>query len=239
MTRLLVSVRDADEAEIALAGGADLVDVKEPSRGSLGRADDTVIAEVLRRVSERRPVSAALGELRDWRGELPPAGLTYVKWGLAGCGGSERWRTDLTEIAQQLSGCSPVAVVYADWREAEAPESWEIIDFVIQSPIRVLLVDTWKKEGATLLDWMNYDSIDNLCRQCRSSNVTVALAGSLGTEEIQTLLPSRPDWIAVRGAACAEGERTGGIMRERVRVLKDLLARESGPFHEESQRFPR
>ena len=36
---LLVSVRDAAEAELALAGGADVIDVKEPNRGSLGAAE--------------------------------------------------------------------------------------------------------------------------------------------------------------------------------------------------------
>ena len=36
MTGLLVSVRSAEEAEIALAGGANLIDIKEPSRGALG-----------------------------------------------------------------------------------------------------------------------------------------------------------------------------------------------------------
>ena len=36
MTGLLVSVRDAAEAEAALRGGATLIDVKEPRHGSLG-----------------------------------------------------------------------------------------------------------------------------------------------------------------------------------------------------------
>ena len=36
---LLVSVRSADEAIAALAGGADVIDVKEPNRGALGAAD--------------------------------------------------------------------------------------------------------------------------------------------------------------------------------------------------------
>ena len=36
MTRLLVSVRSAAEALAALAGDADLIDVKEPAGGSLG-----------------------------------------------------------------------------------------------------------------------------------------------------------------------------------------------------------
>ena len=38
MAKLLVSVRSADEAEVALEGGADIIDVKEPLHGSLGWA---------------------------------------------------------------------------------------------------------------------------------------------------------------------------------------------------------
>ena len=65
MAGLLVSVRSVAEAEIALAGGAAIIDVKEPSRGALGRADDTIIADIVRSVAGRAPVSAALGELID------------------------------------------------------------------------------------------------------------------------------------------------------------------------------
>ena len=73
MTALLVSVRSAAEAEAALAGGAALIDVKEPARGALGRADDAVIADVVRAVAGRAPVSAALGELRDGARRYRPA----------------------------------------------------------------------------------------------------------------------------------------------------------------------
>ncbi|HEY3395272.1 MAG TPA: (5-formylfuran-3-yl)methyl phosphate synthase [Lacipirellulaceae bacterium] len=62
---LLVSVRGAGEALEALAGGADVIDVKEPKRGSLGAADAPTIAEVVRAVNGRATVTAALGELME------------------------------------------------------------------------------------------------------------------------------------------------------------------------------
>ncbi len=75
--RLLVSVRNADEALMAVRGGADIVDVKEPSLGSLGRAsleNLQAIARMLQdpavRVSgsqnEPIPLSIALGEVQEW-----------------------------------------------------------------------------------------------------------------------------------------------------------------------------
>jgi len=77
--KLLVSVRDAAEARAALVGGADLIDVKEPSRGSLGRAEADTIAAVAHAVGGRTPVSAALGELRDWADEPLPEYGRYLK----------------------------------------------------------------------------------------------------------------------------------------------------------------
>ena len=47
MTRVLVSVRDALEARIALDCGVDLIDVKEPLRGPLGAADAVAMADML------------------------------------------------------------------------------------------------------------------------------------------------------------------------------------------------
>ena len=91
MTRLLVSVRSAAEAEAALAGGAAVIDVKEPTRGALGRADD---ARDRRRGAQPSPAgrrsappsaSCATGRRRTCLACLPS--LAYVKCGLAGCAG--------------------------------------------------------------------------------------------------------------------------------------------------------
>src|SRR5579885_2345804 len=61
--RLLVSVADAREARAALAGGADVIDAKDPRRGALGPVAPDVLAAICGAVAGRRPVSAALGDL--------------------------------------------------------------------------------------------------------------------------------------------------------------------------------
>ncbi|MFM9024862.1 MAG: (5-formylfuran-3-yl)methyl phosphate synthase, partial [Planctomycetaceae bacterium] len=60
---LLVSVRDAAEAEEALAGGASIVDVKEPRRGPLGAASAATAAAVAGAVAGHAPWTLACGEL--------------------------------------------------------------------------------------------------------------------------------------------------------------------------------
>jgi uncharacterized protein (UPF0264 family) len=224
--RLLVSVRDAAEAEAALVGGADLIDVKEPSRGSLGRADAVVVADVVRAVGGRVPVSAALGELRDCplvaAGQSLPGGVEYVKWGLSGLLRA-RWSTHLTSAAHALRCGRPVAVAYADWVRADAPRPADVAAFVSNSHfIKTFLVDTFIKDGLTLLDHVAPHEVAGLAQTCRAAGVAVALAGSLGPAEIERLRDAGPDWFAVRGAACAGG-REGRIEAPRVRDLAALV----------------
>src|SRR6185437_3247780 len=196
MTQLLVSVRSAAEAESALRGGASLIDVKEPAHGSLGRASDRTIADVVRAVAGTRPVSAALGELVDTFGAEPlPRGLSlsYVKWGLARYQdrGEGVWQCELAgamrRLGQHQPNCRAVAVAYADWQRAKAPTPKEVCSFALAHPIGAFLLDTWHKDGSTLLDWLSVRDIEHLQARCRAAGVPIALAGSLGTEEIRTL----------------------------------------------------
>jgi (5-formylfuran-3-yl)methyl phosphate synthase len=233
MTRLLVSVRSAVEAETALVGGAALIDVKEPARGALGRADDDAIADVVRVVAGRAPVSAALGELLDNPQARIPTCLTslaFVKCGLAECATDEdnRWRSELDALGDAVREAAPlcrmVAVAYADWRGARAPSPDEICAFVCERPDWGFLLDTWAKNGLTLLDWVSRVELDRLCRVCHNAGAPIALAGSLGCGVIRALKPTAPDWFAVRGAACHGLERTAAIDADKVRGLVEILA---------------
>jgi uncharacterized protein (UPF0264 family) len=225
MTGLLVSVRDVTEAEVAVAGGATLIDVKEPARGSLGRADPGTLRAVIAAVAGRRPVSAALGELGEPDDGPPPEGLAYAKWGLAGWREREGWRQRLAEAVLALPpGCRPVAVAYADWRRTSSPEPADVCAFACASGFGAFLLDTWGKDGGTLLDWLARDEILRLTQKCRRAGVRVALAGSLGMSEIAELLPLAPDWFAVRGAVCRGGRREQVIDGDRIRQLTARLS---------------
>ena len=62
--QLLVSVRSEAEVAAALAGGADLIDAKEPALGSLGPVGGAELLAIAARVPETVPLSAALGDFR-------------------------------------------------------------------------------------------------------------------------------------------------------------------------------
>ena len=169
MTGLLVSVRNGQEARLALAGGADLIDVKEPIRGALGAADPAVWADVLSAVAGAVPASVALGEVSEacepaHRGTL--SRFQFAKWGLADCRRHADW---LPRWAERLGwlppGVTPVAVVYADWQRAESPPPEQIIEAAAGLGCGVVLFDTFDKQHGGLLDHLSRQELGGLANQ--------------------------------------------------------------------------
>jgi (5-formylfuran-3-yl)methyl phosphate synthase len=222
MTGLLISVRNAAEAELALAGGADVVDIKEPSRGALGAADSEVWRDSQRVIGGRAIVSAALGELLD--GGLPQtaaetSGLRFAKIGLAGCHVHRGWLTRWFAAVSALPpGVQPVPVAYADWPSADAPSPSVAMALAMQSPARLLLIDTHDKTRGGLLDHLCVESLQELAQLARESRVRLALAGSLDAASIEKLLPLAPAYVGVRGAVC-RGGREGTLDTALVKSL--------------------
>jgi uncharacterized protein (UPF0264 family) len=118
-----------------------------------------------------------------------------------------------------------VAVAYADWQRACAPPPDHVFRFARDHGWNTLLVDTWKKDGTTLLDWLPLPDVVRLGQQSRDAGIRLALAGSLGLAQIKALFRVAPDWFAVRGTVCHQSRREAGIDETAVRRLADFLQR--------------
>jgi uncharacterized protein (UPF0264 family) len=234
---LLVSVRNATEARAALAGGADVIDVKEPERGSLGAADNETISKIVVAVGSRAVVTVARGELAELNqggnGENQdrlPNGVSLFKVGLANCRDlpdwQARWRQITVATAPVGSGgtLQPVAVVYADWRAARAPSPADVLDLAIGNQCPALLIDTWDKSAGTLFDHWPSDDLRLFLAKVREHGIAVVLAGSLTGENVARAAQLAPDLVAVRTAAC-DGGRTGAVSENKVRELKSAIKR--------------
>ncbi len=226
MTGLLVSVRNAREARIACLAGADLIDVKEPANGALGAAAIETIREVVEAVGGRVPVSAALGELLDESAlgsNLPKSGVSYAKFGLAGCDHvrdwRERWSTALGRLPPAVQ---PVAVAYADWRQACAPRPAAVLAQARSNGCKAVLIDTFDKVTGDLFSHVTDVELADFLESARSSKLLVVLAGSLTVATIPRALSLAPDYVAVRGAACL-GPREATIDSGKVTALRNLV----------------
>ncbi len=225
--KLLISVRSTAEARAALAGGADWIDIKEPNRGSLGAADQATIADVMREVAGRRPVSAAAGEWNatgdiNWR-QFPE--LARIKLGLAG-GADEPdvWR-QVESFAERLPRREMlVLTAYADYSAARAPCPADVLDQSDRLGLEILLVDTFDKSAGTLFDALDADQLRELIERAHGVGMEVVLAGSLSGEALTAAYELGPVMIGVRGAAC-RGGRKGEIDAELVAGVSVVAAR--------------
>ncbi len=226
MTGLLVSVRDATEAEAALSGGVDLIDIKEPRAGSLGAAELETWREIRDVVAEARPVSVALGELLDdvvFDLAQQAVGMRFAKIGLSGCthhsDWCERWRRAMTCLPD---GVASAAVIYADHLIASSPLPEVILHQAIEFECAAILFDTFSKANGNLFDHVGEQELRQLCREAKQSGLKVVLAGSLRGDLILRGLELEPDYIAVRGAVC-RGDRRAAVDQSLIKSLADIV----------------
>jgi hypothetical protein len=230
----LVSVRDADEVPPALSGGADIIDVKDPGAGSLGRpAAGTVaaVAQALSRVDGQPPLSIALGELTEWSrscGLSVPDGVRWLKLGLAGCANDASWMSRWLEVRRRIEAEAGrclgwIAVAYADHIAAEAPSPDVVLDAAIATQCAGVLLDTFHKRGGGLRDHLTADWLADWLSRARARGLHTAVAGSLTIADLEWLSPLRPDIVAVRSAVCAAGERNGALDAAAVRRFHGAL----------------
>jgi uncharacterized protein (UPF0264 family) len=235
MPKLLVSVRNAEEAQLALDAGVDLIDIKEPSAGALGAASAKVIGEIVRLVDGRHPTSAACGELiesaTDVVEQLREArffesngggSLSYVKVGLSGCSLLDDWPQKWRKLLALLPPKTiPVAVIYADWRTAHAPPPEVVVEHTKSLPRSALLIDTFDKSGPGLLRLWSIEEIRALIDRIRQS-IPVVVAGQLTLDDAAAISRLGPDYIGVRGGVC-QPNRTGHLDPQRMVEWRRVL----------------
>ena len=228
--RLLVSVRNASEAAAALAGGADIVDAKEPSNGPLGQVSPAALASIASAVGGGVPVSAALGEAgRDdiacGARAAARAHAAFVKVGFAGMRGRLDAAGDvLASAAVNNAVAGLILVAYADYENVAAPPPDEVIALADRSGAAGVLLDTCDKCGPGLTTLMTSDALRSFVAQARGSGRSVAVAGSLTIDDLERVHDAGADIAGVRGAACDHG-RNGVVRATRVRALGRALRR--------------
>jgi len=223
--RLLVSARDAAEAEIALSGGADVIDLKEPAAGALGAVAPAALAAAVAAVAGRRPVSATTGDIPSEETEavvaaalaVAAAGADYVKVGLF----PGPAVADLVAAlgARVVPRARTVAVVFAD-RGVDP----SLFAALAAAGFAGIVVDTADKRAGRLLDHLDHGRLADLVASAHARGLFVGLAGSLRRADVAGLAALAPDLIGVRGAACAAHDRVAGIDAAAVAGLAAALA---------------
>ncbi len=217
--KLLVSVISAQEARLALDGGADIIDVKDPGEGALGAPSPRVLAEVVRVLGGAVPVSVALGDLPNLPHTAALAargaaelGAGYVKVGLrgvrdpAGAVALMRAVADAVGPGVHGSGVQVIAAAYADAGALDPPAlaPRHLPEVVAGAGIAGALVDTFVKDGRGLYGWCSEPELVELIARTRATGASFGVAGQLTRSQLGRVAA---DVVGVRSAVCRGGDR--------------------------------
>jgi uncharacterized protein (UPF0264 family) len=228
--RLLVSPMNIEEARLALEGGADILDVKNPREGSLGANFPWAIRAVVDLAEGRVPVSATIGDLDYKPGTASLAalgaavsGAQFVKAGLLGVKTAIQAEEMLVAIVRAVKDYDPskkvVASGYSDYLRAGSISPLLLPAVAAKAGADLVMVDTAVKDGRPTFDFMSEQNLADFIDLGHESGLQVALAGSIGFAHLSLLKKLNPDIIGVRGIVCG-GDRKAAIRSELVEKLK-------------------
>lgn len=232
--RLLVSPMNIDEARAALAGGADIIDVKNPKEGSLGANFPWAIRAVAELAKGRVPVSATIGDLQFKPGTASLAalgaassGAEYVKAGLLDVKTASQAEEMLVGIVRAVKDYDAekkiVASAYSDYARVGSLSPLLLPPIAAKAGADVIMVDTAVKDGKPTFDFMSELDLHDFIDLGHANGLKVAIAGNIGFGHLELLKRLQPDIIGVRGIVCG-GDRRSAVQKELVEKVKAAIA---------------
>lgn len=194
MTKLLASVQNLLEAEIAFENGVDIIDVGGPATAMSGSVESGPLPEVINFVAGRRPVCADASHLpmqpdvmHRKIGEFVAAGVEYIRVGLHP---GEHLPAVVEVIRPFTAKVKLIAVMFAE-EQSRYPETF--LDDLVIAGFHAAMIDTENTLGERLLNHMSPDQIGQFFKLVQSKGLLAGAAGSLEAPDIPRLLSYRPD----------------------------------------------
>ncbi len=222
--KLLISPVNAQEAAEAIAGGATIIDVKNPQEGALGANFPWVIKQIKELAPKNVQVSCALGDIPNLPGSVSLAalgaaslGVDYVKVSLYGCKTVEEALYLLQNVNRAAKECNPkikvAAVGYADAKKTNLLDPRQVPEVAAKAHVEVAMLDTQFKDGKTLFFHLSAEQLKKFVDRSHQLGLEVALAGSLRKEDLPVVYRLGADIVGLRGAACTNRDRVKGEMK--------------------------
>ena len=233
--KLLISPLNEKEASEAIAGGADIIDVKNPQEGALGANFPWVIKRIREITPKNVKVSCTLGEVPNLPGSVSLAalgaaslGIDYIKVGLYGFKTSKEAVFLLQNVNKAAKECNPkikvVAVGYADAERMGALDPLLIPEIASLAQVDLAMIDTAVKDGKNLFHFLSLKQLEKFVDAAHKLGLEAALAGSLRKQDLPMVYGLGADVAGLRGAACTNSDRDNGqITRKLVQELVETV----------------
>lgn len=223
------------EATEAIAGGADIIDVKNPQEGALGANFPWVIKRIREIAPKHIQVSCAVGEVPNLPGSISLAalgaaslGVDYIKVGLRGLRTPQEVSYLLKNVNKAAKECNPkikvVAVGYADADRIDSINPLLIPEIAFKTEVDVAMIDTAIKDDKNIFSFLTAKQLEKFVDSAHDLGLEAALAGSLKKQDLLIVYSLGADVAGLRGAACTNNDRIKGqITRNLVHEIAEVI----------------
>ena len=222
-TRLLISFKNLNEISTKTLDLIDIIDLKNPEKGSIGSWKIGDISKVVKIYKGKKKISATLGDIYNTGSVLKrlrkfdELNLDFIKFGFF-LNDRNELENFIEKIGKDFFTTDLVGVVFV--------ENKILLDYVFNnleklknSGINYLLLDTFSKISGDLLTFCSIDFLKNFIKKASFYKITIGLAGKLKESQIPKLMDLNPSIIGFRSAVCDESDRNSHICVEKVKNI--------------------
>ena len=220
MSKILASIKDLSEAKILMGTDIDIIDLKDPSKGALGRLKKNDIEIIVNFINKKKLTSSTVGDLPNDKelisknvNEISLTNVDFIKIGV--------YDNDyIKTLCNIKSSKKLIAVFFAD---RFLPTKDEIRDLK-NSGFSGVMVDTSNKKSGNLFNHVTYSQINNFLTVAKNINLLTGIAGSINKTHIGEIIKLNPNYMGFRGALCENNTiRSSNISAINVNSIVKLV----------------
>ena len=224
--KILISVKDSIEAKaVSGVSGVNIVDIKNPSEGTLGANHPWVIDEIINILPSGTEVAASIGDL-----DFKPGGASLAALGAASLGVDyitaamhqvsikdvKTMTKTLLKAIEDL-GTGLIIAGYADYKRYGGANPFEFLPYVEGADY--IMLDTAVKDGKNILNFTSIEELSGFKEECHALGLKLIIAGSIRYPELNIIKKVGPDVLGFRGIVCENGVVKRGLVERLVREL--------------------
>ena len=220
MSKILASIKDLSEAKILIDTDIDIIDLKDPSKGALGRLEKNDIEIIVNFINKKKLTSSTVGDLpndieliSENVDEVSSTNVDFIKIGV--------YDNSYIKTLCNIKSCKKlIAVFFAD---KFLPTKNEIAELK-ESGFSGIMVDTSNKKSGNLFNHVTHYQINNFITIAKNMNLLTGIAGSINKTHIDDIIKLNPNYMGFRGALCENNaSRSSNITAENVNDIVKLV----------------
>ena len=228
-SNILVSFKSLQEISINILDFVDIIDLKNPKKGSLGAWNISEINKAVKIFGKKKFLSATIGDVKERKKIIEnlfmfdQIGLDFIKFGVFINNEIEMIEL-LREISERNFKTQLVPVIFADNHNL-LEITKNNLRKIKELNFNFLLLDTFLKKKGNLMQECSFNFLSNFIKESRELDIAVGLAGKLKTKQIPQLFKLRAKIIGFRSAVCEKNDRCSLISENKTRNIYSVFNR--------------